>query len=277
VTEKVSDSSAARVWVTQTWSELLTGKVALVAGVGSGMGGSTARLLAAAGADVGAIDVVESPAADIIEEIRSVGRRGHLELGDLREPEVVAHSVRRVVEELGQLDILITVAGGMTAYQPFRAFDEGDLAGWDEIVDRNLRYVVTLTRQVLPYFLARRAGAVVYVASVAGLISAPRIAAYGAAKAALVNLTRSLAVEYGPHGIRVNNVCPGSIETEAVREQRAARGDSPSRKERIPLRDFGEPDDIAQAILFLASPLAKYVTGQSLAVDGGVSALPQLS
>jgi 3-oxoacyl-[acyl-carrier protein] reductase len=124
---------------------------------------------------------------------------------------------------------------------------------------------------------ARRRGVIVYVASVAGLTSAPRIAAYGAAKAGLVNLTRSLAVEYGPLGIRVNNVCPGSIETEAVREARDARGDSPARKERIPLRDFGEPDDIAHAIVFLASPLAKYITGQSLAVDGGVAALPPVS
>lgn len=251
-------------------AHVLAGKVALIAGVGSGMGGSTARLLASMGADIAAIDLSEQPARQTLDEIAATGRRTHLESADLREKSATDRAVANIVEKLGGIDILVTVAGGMTLYQTWRPFDQWTMEEWDEMMTRNLRYVASLSMAVLPE-IEKRGGSVVYISSISGTTSAPNHAVYGAAKAGLINFTRSLAVEYARRGIRVNSVAPGTIKTEAVSarldDDRAASFDI------VPMGHSGHPDNIAGAVAFFVSPWAAFVTGQTLLVDGGSSVI----
>jgi len=250
---------------------LLAGKVALIAGVGSGIGGATAKMLAAAGADIGAIDVTDVPAAGVMDDVRGLGRASHLAIADLRDAEQVRGSVASIEEALGGIDLLVTVAGGMTAYQPWRRFDQTTEQDWDEMLDRNLRYVSILCRTVIPGMLERgKGGGIVLTSSISGYLAAPHHAAYGVAKGGLISLTKSLAMEYGQFGIRVNSVAPGSIATEAVRAHNERFG-SEELWGRVALGRAGDPTEIAGPILFLCSPLASYVTGQILLADGGVS------
>ncbi|MEI7546885.1 MAG: SDR family oxidoreductase [Actinomycetota bacterium] len=247
------------------WSELLAGKTAVIAGLGGGIGGATARALATAGADVAGIDIVDDFARPILSEIESMGRRTHLELADLTDEDAVRTAIENIYQHLGRIDILVPVMGGTLARQAFRPFLQWDQAAWDDIIDFNLTYVAKLTRAALPRILEDGGGALVFVSSISGVLSAENHAAYGAAKMGLINLTRSLALEYGP-SVRVNIVAPGPIFTPTSGAFVAGLSKDFSF---LPLKRSGQPHEIAQAILFLASPLSSYVTGQTLCVDGG--------
>ncbi len=225
-----------------------------------------AHALARAGAAVCVIDVEIDRAAGVVEEITASGGRAMAVHAELRDAQQVESAIDSAVAAFGGVHVLVNVAGGMHAYAPWRRLGDWDEDTWDEIVDRNLRYVFLTTRAMLrPLLAAGTGGSVVNIASISGETSAPHHTAYGAAKAGLTNLTRTLAVEYGPDQIRFNAVAPGSVATPAV-------ADRVSGNTSAPLQRWATPEDIANAVVFLASPLASFITGQTLLVDGGATA-----
>jgi len=246
--------------------DLLADQAAVVAGGGRGIGAAIARALASAGAAVCVIDVETDRASEVVDTITSAGGQAIAIQAELRDPRQVESAFDNAVTSFGGVNVLVNVAGGMHAYAPWRRLADWDEDAWDEILDRNLRYVFLTTRAMLRHLLiAGTGGSVVNIASISGETSAPNHTAYGAAKAGLTNLTRTLAVEYGPDQIRFNAVAPGSVATPAVADR--VHGNSAA-----PLQRWATPEDIANAVVFLASPLASYVTGQTLLVDGGASA-----
>jgi NAD(P)-dependent dehydrogenase (short-subunit alcohol dehydrogenase family) len=246
--------------------DLLAGQVAVVAGGGRGIGAAVARTLASAGAAVAVIDVETDRASEVVDAIAGSGGHALAIRAELRDAPQVEAAIHQAAATFGGVHVLVNVAGGMHAYAPWRRLADWDEETWDEIIDRNLRYVFLTTRAMVRQLLAAgTGGSVVNIASISGETSAPNHTAYGAAKAGLSNLTRTLAVEYGPDQIRFNAVAPGSVATPAV-------ADRVSSATAAPLQRWATPEDIANAVVFLASPLAAYVTGQTLLVDGGATA-----
>lgn len=244
----------------------LAGKRALVAGAGQGIGRATALLLGAAGARVGCMDVDDDRRAAIVREIHAAGGEALGIGGDVRQRADVEAAVATTVNALGGIDVAIDIVGEARWNPALRQTD----ADWDDSFGLVLRHVFFLFQAAGARMVEQRAGALVAVASVSGLFAAPLHAAYGAAKAGLVSLVKTFAVELAPHGVRVNAVAPGAIRTPRVlaittdeRSEASARA--------IPLGRMGEPEEIAQVAVFLASDLASYVTGQTLVADGGAS------
>ena len=242
----------------------LEGKSALIVGGGQGMGESTARLLARVGCAVAVADVVEERAERVAAAVAALGQRSASIVGDVLDDRQVKDIVEQAERELGGLDALVTVVGQAT----FNPLVDMTTEQWDHDHRKNLRYFFLTAREVARTLIARdKPGSMVCVASVGGAQSAPNHASYGAAKAGLINLVRSMAVEWAPHDIRVNAVAPGSIITPRIPA-------SPERVRRteqglIPARRLGTADEVGKAALFLLSDLASYVTGHTLLVDGG--------
>jgi 3-oxoacyl-[acyl-carrier protein] reductase len=250
---------------------LLDGKVAVIAGGGGGIGEATTRILAAAGAAVAVVDIDRERTEAVSASVASSGGRARAVIADLRDEAACDAALARVTDELGGIDVLANVAGGMQQFVEWLPLREWTTEAWDTIVHLNLRYVFWLCRAVIPTMEARGGGSIVNVASISGVFGSPNHSAYGAAKAGLMQLTKTLALECGRVGIRVNAVSPGAIVTPATSPNMSEdRLTTLSRT--TPLQRPGQPEDIARAILFFASPIAEYVTGQMLLVDGGVSA-----
>jgi NAD(P)-dependent dehydrogenase (short-subunit alcohol dehydrogenase family) len=245
----------------------LSGQVALITGAGSGFGRSIARRFAAAGARVGVhYRRSREGAGDVVREIRAAGGEARAVAGDLAREGEAERVVEETLEGFGRLDVLVNNAG---AY-PLVGLLEMSAAQWDEVLEANLKSAVLCLQAAARRMTASGGGAIVNVTSIQAFRPALGLAHYSAAKAGLEMLTRSAAVELGPAGIRVNAVAPGvtwreGIESawpEGVARYRAA----------APLRRIGQPEDVADACLFLASRAARFITGVSLAVDGGVLA-----
>jgi NAD(P)-dependent dehydrogenase (short-subunit alcohol dehydrogenase family) len=250
--------------------QLLAGKNALVAGAGRGIGAAVALALAHHGAAVSVVDVEPERADSVVNEIGAAGGRALPVVADVRARGQVDDVVDRTVAELGSLDVVANVAGGMQAFGSFAPVHEWSDDAWDTVLEMNLGYVFRMCRAALRVMLDQRSGVVVNIASVSGLTSAPRHSSYGAAKAGLVNLTRTMSVEYGRYGIRVNAVAPGRVATPAIQHDDVAAQAKVTA--RIPLGRFGEPNEVADVVTFLASPMASYITGQTITIDGGLSA-----
>ncbi len=247
----------------------LEGKHAFVAGVGEGIGSACVRALAAAGARVSCFDLVDDTAR---AAATADGVDGIALTGDARRLDDVQAAFDAAVGARGPVDVAIDVIGE-ARWGRIVELDDG---AWDESFDLVLRHFFNLARVAGRHMAARGHGAIVAIASVSGLRSAPRHGAYGAAKAGLMSIVRTLAVELGGNGVRVNAVAPGAVLTPRVAalmsdERRAESAAS------IPLGRLATPDDIAHAVTFLASDLASYVTGQTLVVDGGATAQFPLS
>ncbi|MGO9877538.1 MAG: SDR family NAD(P)-dependent oxidoreductase [Acidimicrobiia bacterium] len=247
----------------------LEDKHAFVAGVGSGIGGACVRTLAAAGARVTCFDVDATAARDAAQ---AVGVNGLAVTGDGRRLDDVQRAFGAAVDTFGPVGVAVDVIGEA---RWGRTIDLDDTA-WDDSFDLVLRHFFNVARVAGRHMAAQGAGAIVAIASVSGLRSAPLHGPYGAAKAGLMSLVRTLAVELGGDGVRVNAVAPGAVLTPRVAAMmnEARRVESAAS---IPLGRLATPDDIARAVAFLSSDLASYITGQTLAVDGGATAQFPLS
>ena len=249
--------------------DLLVGKSAIVAGGGRGIGEAVSHTLAAAGATVLVVDKVAERATRVAGAIVEAGGRAFAHVANLRDDAELATIVPLSLSTSATIDILVNVAGGMrAAWQPLRESEPSD---WDFVFRQNVRWVQLLSVAVADQMVTQGAGgSIVSIGSVSGVFGAPNHAAYGAAKAALIHLMKSLALEYGRHGVRANTVSPGSVRTPAVEglitDEQRDRDDLTTALGRA-----GRPDDIAKAVLFFASDLAAFVTGQMLVVDGGAT------
>lgn len=245
----------------------LHGRVALVTGAGKGIGRACALALAEAGADLALAARTAADLDDVAHKVRALGRRALVVPTDVNDDAALDHLVQRTVAELGGLHILVNNAGGSGPNSP-RKMRPAELA---QVLAWNVVPAYALIQKCLPALAATPGGgAVVNISSVAARYAQKGFSAYGAAKSALNQLTRNLAQDLGP-AVRVNAVEPGTIETEAL-----APFLTPERRARMegstPMARLGQPQDVAAAVLFLASPAASWITGKVLGVDGGVEA-----
>ncbi len=238
-------------------------KVAIVTGAASGIGRAVASAFASEGSTVAILDINKNKAEAAAKEIQSRGRHSMSVIIDATNGEKVEHAVEKVAQELGRIDILVNNIGGSEAI----AFLDADESVWRRVIDLNLIVPMNFCRYVLPYMVKQRYGRVVNVASIAGRQPRPFGTAYGAAKAGVISMTKSLAVAMAPHNIMVNCVVPGTIDTEALKllvpESLATA------LKRCALGRLGKPEEVAAIVLFLCSDEASYMVGQSLGVDGG--------
>lgn len=246
----------------------LQGKRALVAGAGQGIGRACVLALAEAGARVACVDNDADRAAAVAAEVGGLAL-----VADARQRADVEAAVARTVDAFGGLDVCVDIIGEARWARVLDATDED----WDASFDLVLRHVFYLAQAAGREMVAQgTGGAFVAIASVSGLRSAPTHGPYGAAKAGLMSLIRTLAIELAGDGVRCNAVAPGAVRTPRVLAMMSEERLAESAKS-IPLGRQAEPDDIAKAVLFLCSDLAAYVTGQTLVVDGGATAQFPLS
>ena len=255
----------------------IEGKVALVTGAASGIGEATAELFAREGARVVVADLQDDLGHQVVERIRQAGGTAHYLHCDVAVAEDVGGIVRAAVDTYGRLDILFNNAG-LARGGTVTELSEVD---WDLTIDVDLKSVYLGCRFAIPEMRKAGGGSIISTASIAGLRGSPRLTAYSAAKAAVINLTKSIAAEAGNFGIRVNCICPGIIVTPIWRqigvltdEQQQERWQSAG--QRVLLKRVGMPEDVAKGALFLASDDAAYVTGHALVIDGGLTAADPL-
>lgn len=241
------------------------GRVALLSGAGRGIGAASALALAEAGADIVVLARTATQIDEVAAAARQLGRRALAIPTDATDPEAVAAAVERTVAELGRLDIVVSVVGGAG---PSAFLDTTD-GGMRAAFDRNVVDGVRLVRSAVPHLRRSDGASVVMVSSAIGHVTGRGWVTYGAVKAALDHSVRLMAADLNPH-IRVNAVAPGAIMTDALRSVSGDERVAEQLRRSTPLRRIGEPEEIAAAVLYLASPAGAFVTGQILAVDGGL-------
>jgi len=248
----------------------LEGKVALITGAASGIGAAIALRFAQEGARVAGLDIQDLGEGDWVQAVRLAGG-GPLHKLDVREKGAVASAVAEVESDFGRIDLLVNSAG-VAGGGPVHLIEDEE---WDRVMDVNLKGTLYACQAVLPGMLARESGSIVNIASVEGIEGFEGGSVYNASKGAVILLTRNMAIDYGRKGIRVNAICPGFIETPLFQGTFELEGLAEVRervREAHQLGRFGQPVEIANGALFLASDEASFVTGHALAVDGGYTA-----
>ncbi len=245
----------------------LTERVAIVTGSARGIGQAIALKLAEVGADIVVNDIQSTAESleSVAEEIRAINRQSLAVTADVSSSEDVNHLVEKAMSTFGRVDILVNNAGITRDQLIIRMSDED----WDTVINIDLKSAFLCTRAVLRNMLKQRWGRIINIASITGLVGNPGQANYASAKAGVIGLTRSIAKEAASRGITVNAIAPGAIDTKMTQQLNESQ-----RQEflkRIPLGYFGAPRDIAEAVAFLASEEARYITGQVLNVDGGMA------
>jgi NAD(P)-dependent dehydrogenase (short-subunit alcohol dehydrogenase family) len=249
----------------------LTGKTAFVTGASRGIGREAAVAMAAAGADVALVARGAEGLAETAGLVGEQGRKAFVITADVTSQESVEAAVTEAIERLGHIDIVMNNAGGSNFMVPFTDLR---LPGWDKIMRLNVNSTVYVCHAVAGHLLERGTGSVINVASVGGLAAAPLISPYGAAKAAVISLTKSLAAEWAQRGVRVNALCPGWTATELNRNLWDDPVAGPATVATVPMHRWARAEEMAGPAVFLASDASSYMTGQTLVIDGGQTIMP---
>ena len=248
----------------------LTGKVALITGAAQGIGLGCARVLGEAGATVAVVDIDASAAETAVESLADTGVSAEMFLADVSQADEVARCVQSVIERLGHIGILVNNAGTHDG----QGIEQASEADWDRVIAINLKSVFLLSRAVLPS-LKSGGGCIVNMSSMVGLVGQRNAAAYAASKGGIIALTKNMALDLAPYGIRVNCVCPGWVETPLVNTWFALQENEESARAYIdsvhPLGRIATPEEIGQAVLFLVTAQSAFVTGVVLPIEGGVT------
>lgn len=250
----------------------LEGKVAIITGAADGIGRATAIIFAQEGAKLSIADINEEGLAQTAESVMCEGGQVISRRTDVSKEAEVQALIEATLEHYGAIDILVNNAG-ITGN--LYSLEQEDGVDWQRVYAVNVLGAVYAIKHVAPHMMSRKKGAIVNTASVAGIRAGAGTNAYSASKAALINFTMTAACDLGGYNVRVNAVCPGLIETGMTRpifELARERGKEDKLGSRCELRRYGKPEEVARAILFLASDEASYITGQALPVDGGNTA-----
>lgn len=249
--------------------ERLSGKRALITGGASGIGRATALLFAREGAAVCLVDLNEEGGEAVVRTIEEEGGRAVFVRADVTRASECREAVEQTVSSLGGLDILFNNAGIIRRATVVELTEEE----WDQVMAVNLKSIFLLSKYAVPVMRDAGGGAIINTSSGWGLVGGPNAVAYCASKGAVVLLTKAMAIDHGPQNIRVNCICPGDVDTPMLRNEARQLGQPADRfleeSADRPLRRIGTPEEIAEAVLYLASDASSYVTGTALVVDGG--------
>jgi 3-oxoacyl-[acyl-carrier protein] reductase len=243
----------------------LTNQVAVVTGAGRGIGQAIALKLAAAGADIACVDLKLEFCAETVQKVQGLGRKAWAFAANVSDAASVEATAEQILTTAGKVDILVNNAG-ITKDGLLMRMSEAD---WDAVLDVNLKGTFLFTKAMVRSFLKQRSGRIVNIASVIGLIGNAGQCNYGASKAGVIGFTKSCAREVASRGITVNAIAPGFIQTPMT--DRLTQEQKDGIIKQVPLASLGQPEDVAAAVLFFASPGARYITGQVLPVDGGMA------
>jgi len=261
LTTKIAESTARLL--------SLEGKVAMITGAASGIGRGISIRLAEMGAFVSALDIDAKKGEETAAEIRSQGGEALFTNCDVRSAADCRQAVEAAISKWGRIDILCNCAGIAIRKDVVHLTEDE----WDRTLDVTLKGIYLLSHEVVPHMIRAGGGGIINIGSGWSLKGGPRAAAYCAAKGGAENLTRAMAIDHGKHNIRVNCVCPGDIDTPMLRTECAQLGEDAQTFMREaanrPLARVGTPEDVANAVLFLASPMSSWITGAALVVDGG--------
>ena len=249
--------------------DALKGKVALITGGASGIGRATAVLFAQEGAAVMVADINSTLGQSVVQEIQSQGEQASFTQCDVTKAEDCRQAVDATLEQFGRLDILFNNAGIIRRADVVETSEEE----WDRVLAVNLKSIFLMSKYAVPVLAKAGGGAIINTSSGWGVKGGPKAVSYCASKGAVVNMTRAMAIDHGAQNIRVNCICPGDVDTPMLRHEAQQLGQPEAEflaEAAIrPLRRFGKPVEIAQAVLYLASDASSYVTGAALVVDGG--------
>jgi NAD(P)-dependent dehydrogenase (short-subunit alcohol dehydrogenase family) len=251
----------------------LKGRVAIITGAGSGIGRGTALEMANAGADIVAVDLRRDAVDETADMVRAIGSRALAVEGDATNTESVRAMMTSAVREFGGVDVLVNNVGGLGDRPKKTTIVDMDLAEWESLLRLNLTSQFICCKAFITYVVDNsRKGAIINIASLAALVPYETSVAYGAAKAGVVNMTQTLAFEYGKHGIRVNCIAPGHVRTPIPEALYKGREELRAAQHRIiPAGRWGEPEELGRVAVFLASDASSYVTGQTIVVSGGMT------